>query len=490
MPASSPSILFASSEAYPLIKTGGLADVSGALPTALKDLGLDVRLLLPGYPAVLAKCPDARPVASLPNPFAPGEVVILQARLPGSRVPLLIVAYDPFFSRAGGPYQDPAGRDWPDNALRFGLLSFVAAWLASIWNKQTWRPALVHCNDWQTGLAPAYLRFWPQPAPPTIMTIHNLAYQGVFGKEMLAPLALPPESFSIHGLEYYGNLSFLKAGVFYADYLTTVSPTYAEEIQRPELGMGMHGLLHERRDVLAGILNGIDTVEWDPATDVHLPLHYDATRLGDKARLKARLQAELGLDGEPDAPLVAVISRITYQKGSDVVLGVMHDLVREGLQFAVLGAGDHAIEQAYADLARAHPGRLAVVIGYDEGLSHRMEAGADMFLMPSRYEPCGLNQMYSQRYGTPPIVHRTGGLADTVVDAHGADLAAGRATGIVFAPVEHHACADAVRRAVALYRQPDVWRQMQRAGMACDFSWARSARAYHDLYRRVAARAA
>ncbi|MBI5752455.1 MAG: glycogen synthase GlgA [Hydrogenophilales bacterium] len=487
MTPSSPKILFATSEAHPLIKTGGLADVSGALPAALHALGVDVKILLPGYPAVLQQGKHATPFAQLPNPFAPGTVEILETRLPETAVPVLIVRYDAFFNRKGGPYQQPGGKDWPDNALRFGLLSYVAAWLGSSGNPTAWQPDLIHCNDWQTGLAPAYLRFWPGRKPPSIMTIHNLAYQGVFGPESVKPLHLPAESFKIQGLEYYGNLSFLKAGVFYADRITTVSPTYARDIQQEALGFGMHGLLHERRSVLSGIINGIDTKEWDPQHDPHLPHRYSAKRLNNKVKNKAALQHELGLAVEAPTPLVAIISRITYQKGSDLVLGVMHDLIREGVQFALLGTGDAAIEQAFVNLARAHPGRIAVTIGYAEDLSHRMEAGADMFLMPSRYEPCGLNQMYSQRYGTPPVAHATGGLADTIVHATPTHIATGDATGFLFREMTHHACTDAVRRAVRLYRDAPLWQQLQSAGMQRDFSWQNSAEAYLKLYRSLAA---
>lgn len=482
MPAA-PKILFATSEAHPLIKTGGLADVSGALPAALHALGLDIKLLIPGYRAVLRKCRDTTPVARIPNPFAPGEVVILECRMPETGIPVLIVCYDKFFNRDGGPYQQENGQDWPDNPLRFGLLSFVAAWLGSDYNRQTWRPDLIHCNDWQTGLTPAYLRFWPGRKPPVIMTLHNLAYQGVYGKEWLAPLGLPPASFSMQGLEYYGNLSFLKSGCFYADRLTTVSPTYAREIQHEALGFGMHGLLHERRAVLTGILNGIDVAEWNPQADTHLPHAYSADDLTGKTVCKTALQAELRLAEEAHTPLVAIISRITYQKGSDVILGAIHELAREGVQFAVLGTGDRAIEHAYLDLAHAHQGRVAVMIGYDEGLSHRIEAGADLFLMPSRYEPCGLNQMYSQRYGTPPIVHATGGLADTVVDVNDETLAERSANGFVLDGDTPHALWLTLERASRAWHDKRLWQRIQQNGMRRDFSWQNAAAEYGALYR-------
>jgi starch synthase len=485
MTPANPKVLFATSEAHPLIKTGGLADVSGALPTALHALGVDIKILVPGYPEVLNQCPHTTPFARLANPFAPGHVDLLEARLPESSVSVLIVVYDAFFNRSGGPYQTATGTDWPDNAQRFGLLSYVAAWLGSDLNTSTWHPDIVHCNDWQTGLAPAYLRFWPGRKPPTIMTIHNLAYQGVFPPEMVKALALPAESFKIQGLEYYGSLSFLKAGVFYSDRITTVSPTYAKEIQQENLGFGMHGLLHERRAILSGIINGIDTKEWDPQRDPYLPYRYDAKHLGEKTQNKIALQAALGLDAEKNTPLVAIISRITYQKGSDITLSVMHELVREGVQFVLLGSGDKVMELALVEMGKTHPGRLSINIGYDEDLSHRIEAGADMFLMPSRYEPCGLNQMYSQRYGTPPIAHATGGLSDTIIDATPKNLAAGVATGFLFKEMNRHACTDTLRRAVTLYRDPKAWRRVQIAALGRDFSWANSAQEYLALYRSL-----
>ncbi len=487
MTPASPKILFATSEAHPLIKTGGLADVSGALPAALHALGADIKILIPGYRQVLDKCRHATPFAQLPNPFVPGTVDLLEAQLPDTSVPVLIVAYDAFFNREGGPYQMASGGDWPDNALRFGLLSYVAAWLSSQYNTTAWQPDILHCNDWQTGLAPAYLRFWPGRKPPSIMTIHNLAYQGIFGPDTVDMLHLPPESFKMQGLEYYGNLSFLKAGIFYCDRITTVSPTYAREIQQETLGFGMHGLLQERRAVLSGILNGIDTEAWDPRHDPHLPYRYDAKHLDAKTKNKTALQQALGLQVDARAPLVGIVSRITYQKGSDIALAVMHDLVREGVQFALLGTGDKVVELAFIEMAHAHPGRISVTIGYEEGLSHRIEAGADMFLMPSRYEPCGLNQMYSQRYGTPPITYATGGLLDTIIDATPENLGAGTATGFLFTAMNRHACAQAVRRAIALYREPQAWRRLQIAALRRDFSWRKSAGEYLKLYRSLAA---
>ena len=485
-PASSPKVLFATSEAYPLIKTGGLADVSGALPAALHSLGVDIKLLIPGYRDVLARCQITTPLAQFTNPFARGEIALVESRLPDTDVPVIIVVYDAFFNRDGGPYQTRSGINWPDNALRFGLLSYAAAWLGSNHNPCTWRPDIVHCNDWQTGLAPAYLRFWPGRNAPCIITIHNLAYQGVFDAHLLGALKLPPESFKLQGVEYYGNLSFLKAGLFYSHRITTVSPTYAREIQQQALGFGMQGLLHERRGVINGIINGIDTQAWDPENDPHLVKNYDAQHLDDKLQNKTALQQAMGLHVEARTPLVAIVSRIAHQKGSDLVLGLLYDLVREGVQFVLLGSGDKDLERSFSELARNHPGRISVNIGYDEGLSHRIEAGADIFLMPSRFEPCGLNQMYSQRYGTPPVAHATGGLADTIVDATAENLAAGQASGILFHNMLYATVLAALRHALHLFRnEPKTWRQIQRAGMAKDFSWQKSAQEYLKLYQSL-----
>ncbi len=483
-PASYPKVLFATSEAHPLIKTGGLADVSGALPVALHALGLDIKLLIPGYRAIWDQCKNhTTHLAKFANPYAPGDVYLFESRLPGTDLPVIIVAYDAFFNRDGGPYQAPSGADWPDNPQRFALLSYAAAWLGSHLNTATWRPDIVHCNDWQTGLAPAYLRFWQGKNAASIMTVHNLAYQGVFDASLVSTLQLPPESFKLQGLEYHGNLSFLKAGLFYSHRITTVSPTYAREIQHETLGFGMQGLLHERRAVLHGIVNGIDIQSWDPEHDPYLSKNYSAQSLDDKLQNKTALQREMGLHVEAHTPLVAIVSRITYQKGSEVVLGLMYDLVREGVQFVLLGSGDKNLERAYSELGRNHPGRISINIGYDEGLSHRIEAGADIFLMPSHFEPCGLNQMYSQRYGTTPVAHATGGLADTIVDATTVNLDAGKASGILFYDMHYPTVIAALRHAVHLFRaEPKTWRKLQSAGMAQDFSWQKSAQEYLQLY--------
>lgn len=466
-------VLFATSEARPLIKTGGLADVSGALPAALRETGVDCRLLLPGYHAVIAGAIDQREIARFDDLPGFGEVRLLEALMPDTGVPLYVVDYPWHYQRDGGPYQDASGRDYPDNAWRFALLSRIAALLATPLSPLEWRPDVLHCNDWQTGLAPAYRHFIGGGAP-TLMTIHNLAYQGIFPPDLVEPLGLPASSFQVEGVEYYGNFSFLKAGLYYADWISTVSPTYAEEIQSSPLGMGMEGLLASRRERLTGILNGIDMADWNPSSDLHLPCEYSARAPSGKKRCKLALQQDLNLEVNNDTPLLGVISRLTHQKGIDWIVAIADRLVAEGAQLAILGKGEAAIEQSCLALAERHPGRIASVIGYDEGLSHRIEAGADIFLMPSRFEPCGLNQMYSQRYGTVPVVYATGGLKDTVEDG---------VTGFVFTEPSADGLWGAVRRALSTYPDESAWRRMMQAGMQKDFSWEASANQYTWLYQ-------
>ena len=468
-------VLFATSEARPLVKTGGLADVSGALPAALRETGIDCRLLLPGYHAVIAGAANQREIVRLNDLPGFGEVRLLKALMPDTGVPVYIVDYPWHYQRDGGPYQDASGRDYPDNAWRFALLSRIAALLATPRSPLEWRPDVLHCNDWQTGLAPAY-RHYMGGGAPTLMTIHNLAYQGIFPPDLVGPLGLPASSFQVEGVEYYGNLSFLKAGLYYADWISTVSPTYAEEIQHSPLGMGMEGLLASRRDRLTGILNGIDMADWNPSSDLHLPCAYSARAPSGKRRCKLALQQDLNLEVDNDTPLVGVISRLTYQKGIDWIVAIADRLVAEGAQLAILGKGEPAIEQACLALAARHPGRVASIIGYDEGLSHRIEAGSDIFLMPSRFEPCGLNQMYSQRYGAVPVVYATGGLKDTVEDG---------VTGFVFTEPSAEGLWEALRRALSTYPDKTAWRRLMQAGMQKDFSWEASANQYTRLYKRL-----
>jgi len=471
------TVLFATSEARPLIKTGGLADVSGALPAALHDIGIDCRLLLPGYHPVLAAIGDAREVARFEGLAGFADSRLLLGTMPGSDVPVYVVDAPAYYQRDGGPYRDAEGIDHADNALRFGLLSRVAALLCGPDSPLDWRPELLHCNDWQTGLAPAYLHFAGRPVP-SLITIHNLAFQGIFPLATAPALGLPPESLHIEGAEYYGSLSFLKAALYYADWISTVSPSYAAEIQGEPLGMGMQGLLTARKEHLTGILNGIDTADWNPSSDLHLAAEYSSRAPSGKRRCKQALQADLNLEADPAAPLFGVVSRLTHQKGLDWIVQVAPGILDRGGQLAILGTGEKDVEEAVRELAASHPGRIAATIGYDEGLSHRIEAGADIFLMPSRFEPCGLNQMYSLRYGAVPVVHATGGLRDTVED---------NVNGFVFTDPSAHGLWLAIERALAVWADKPAWKRLMQAGMTRDFSWEKSAREYQRLYQRVLA---
>jgi len=469
-------ILYVASELAPWSKTGGLGDVAQALPRALAAAGADVRVLVPAFPALGNAFPEAQQILELPSPggaFAAAR--LLEA--PGEPA-LWLLDCPAYYARPGGPYQNPAGLDWPDNHLRFGLLSRVAALLGGAASPLAWRPEVVHGNDWQCGLAPAYLGMSDRPRAASVMTLHNLAYQGLFPGAVLADLALPTAALAYEGLEFYGKLSFLKAGLRYADLITTVSPTYAREIQGAELGFGLDGLLRERSADLVGILNGIDTDAWDPARDALIEQRYDASHLEGKAPNKAALQRDFGLPEAAGTPLLAMASRLVPQKGADLVLAVADELVRAGAQLALLGTGERDIERALRALAARHPRHVAARIAFDERLVHLIEAGADMFLMPSRFEPCGLNQFYSMRYGTPPVARRTGGLADSVTEA----------TGFPFDDATPDALLAALGRALATWRDAQAWRRLQLAGMARDFGWRRPAQAYLDTYRRALGR--
>lgn len=479
-------VLFATSEVAPLIKTGGLADVSSALPAALRTIGVDVRVLVPGYSQVIAQLVEYEVAATFNAlPGCPSSR-LLSGKIV-HEVPLLVLDCPSLYQRDGGPYQDAAGRDWADNALRFGLLSRVAAMLGSSASPLDWHPDLVHCNDWQTGLTPAYLHF-AQGAVPSIIAIHNLAFQGVFPPITVQQLDLPPSCFSINGVEYYGDMSFLKAGLYYADHITTVSPNYAREIQQNELGFGLQGLLSLRRDSLTGMLNGIDTEEWDPSTDPHLASQFSSADMTGKAANKRALQIKLGLNPDPDVPLLGVVSRFTHQKGLDLLLAIAPRLTGLPAQLVMLGSGDAQLQKSARDLSDRYAGKIGVMIGFSEDLSHQIEAGADMFVMPSRFEPCGLNQLYSQRYGTPPIVHTTGGLSDSVVDCTAATLKDGTASGFMFEGMTAENLFIAIQRAIDLYHDKIKWTMLCKNCMEKNFSWQSSAEAYRDVYLKVLGR--
>lgn len=479
-------ILFAVSEAFPLAKTGGLADVAGALPAALAAAGVDVRLMLPAYTACLDTAVDKRDGLALGDILGCGPTRLVEAEMPDTGVRLLLVDNPDLFRRPGGPYQNADGHDWPDNDRRFAVLSQAAARVAIGGANRAWRPDILHAHDWQTGLAAAYLKLARVPAVKTVFTIHNLQYRGIFGADALARLELPPQAFAIDGVEFHGDVSLLKAGLVYSDLVTTVSPTYAREIQTPEGGCGLDGLLRHRSADLSGIVNGVDYGYWSPEVDVFLRNRYSAADLTGKAREKAALVAELGLEGGEERPLFGVVSRLTDQKGIDLVIDAAPALVAQGAEIVILGAGDARLEQALGALCEAHRG-IVFRRGYDEPLAHRIIAAADLFAMPSRFEPCGLTQMYAMRYGTPPVVRRTGGLADTVRDAVAGDAETG--TGFVFDEPTTDALLTALGRGITLYRDKERWRGLQRRAMAEDFGWTRAAATYRDLYDSLFVRA-
>lgn len=478
-------ILFVTPEIYPLVKTGGLADISGALPFALLKRGLDVRVLIPGYPPILDQLTGAIPLADVSALAGEsGSARVLGATMPGSNLQLLVLDCPMLFARPGGPYLSPEGRDWEDNVLRFGLLCRVGALLSSADSPLEWKPDIVHGNDWQSGLIPAFLHYSNKPHARTIMSIHNLMFQGNFGQEWVTHLGLPASSYNMNGVEFFGHFSFLKAGLYFADQITTVSRTYAEEIQTPEFGYGMDGLLRWRRAVLHGIVNGIGD-DWDPASDRYLDTRYDRNSLANKAANKRAVQRELKLQRAPNAPLLCMVSRLTRQKGIDLLLDCVPDLLQSGAQVAVLGSGEKQYEERLSDLGRRFPGQMGVALGHDEALAHRLFAGADIFLMPSRFEPCGLAQMYAMAYGTPAVARRTGGLADTIVDTNEASLHDGIATGFLFDGPSSASLMHAMRRALACYKAKDVWESIQRNGMKCDFSWENAAASYLDIYNEA-----
>lgn len=476
-------ILFVSSEAHPLIKTGGLGDVSGSLPAALKRLHQSVRLLLPAYRQVVARAGRVKTVAELSIPGTTTPVRILEGVLPETRVKLWMVDAPDCFDRAGGPYQGPDGKDWPDNARRFAVFCRAAVELALNRASTGWHPDVVHCNDWQTGLVPALLSR-ETSRPKTVFTVHNLAYQGLFSWETFASLQLPHELWHMEAMEFYGQFSFIKGGIAFADWITTVSPTYADEVLQKELGCGLEGLLNHRANRFLGILNGADYDIWNSASDRYIPKTYTAQSFSQKAVNKNALQERFHLPKGDRIPLLGFVGRMVEQKGMDMILEAIPPLAEKGVQMAILGSGDGQYERLLGQLAKRHPAQVGVYVGYDEERAHLVEAGADIFLMPSRFEPCGLNQLYSLRYGTVPVVRRTGGLADTVVDASVKALAEGTATGFTFESATTEALLETVGRALDLYSRPKAWQQLALNGMSQDFSWDTSARRYIDIYAR------
>ena len=474
-------VLSVASELFPLIKTGGLADVAGALPLALAAEGMEVATLVPGYPAVLAGLAGAEIVLELADLFgAPARVVR------GSAAGLDILAIDAphLYARPGNPYQSPGGSDWPDNAQRFAALGRVAATLGS-GALAGYAPDVLHLHDWQAGLAAAYVRQLGGRAPGVVMTVHNLAFQGLFPAGLLSALWLAPDMFGVNGLEFHGAIGFLKAGLIYADRVTTVSPTYADEIRTPDSGMGLDGVLRARGGDVVGILNGIDTEIWNPETDALIQMPFSRMQLARRAANKAALQQRFGLQADPRRLLCGVVSRLSWQKGLDVLLDALPVVRAHGMQLAVLGSGEPGMEAGFGVAASANAGQVGCVIGYDEGLAHLVQAGADVLLVPSRFEPCGLTQLCALRYGAVPVVSRIGGLADTVIDANAAALAQGVATGVQFAPVSRAGLDQALLRVAGLWRDQVAWRKMQRNGMTMDVSWRKPAAQYAALFRGV-----
>jgi len=480
-------VLYVTSEVFPYAKTGGLADVSAALPVALKELGIDIRVLVPGYKQALQRVQDIERVIHLGDPLGCGEVRLLETHLSHSDVPVWLVDCPSLYHRAGGLYQSESGADWPDNALRFALLNHVAAGIANEPGR-AWRPDLIHCNDWHAALVPLLLSASKQPRPATLLTIHNLAYQGLFPVEELPRLDLPACAYE--AMEFYGRTSFLKAGIGLADAITTVSPNYANEILTTEYGCGLEGLLRQRASTLTGILNGVDYRIWDPSTDPHLVCNYSNRSFAAKSDCKRAIQAELGLEPAVNVPLLAFMSRLVHQKMPDVVLQTLPALIEEGMQFVLVAEGDNSYQAEFRELASRFPRQVAVKIGYEEALGHRVLSGADMLLHPSRFEPCGLVPIYAMRYGTIPLVRRSGGMADTVADASPEAIREGTATGFSFETPSAEELTACIRRALSLYGQPIAWRRLQSAAMRQDFSWHRSAAAYGDLYLSLTGTAA
>jgi len=479
-------VLFCTSEAFPLVKTGGLGDVCGSLPGALHELGNDVRLILPAYPEVVERAGKLSAVASLTLSGASGPVKILRGQLPDSKVGLYLVDSLEYFRRPGNPYLQKDGSDWPDNAERFALFARAIVALALGQADNTgWKPELVHCNDWQTGLVPALLSEH-EPRPATLFSIHNLSYQGLFPASTFTDLGLPESLWSIEGLEFNNMLSFLKGGIATADWVTTVSPSYAEEICTSEFGYGLEGLLQYRSDKLTGILNGMDNQTWNPGSDPHIERSYDVHSLQHKVVNKFALQREQGLPVGSQPLLLGHIGRLVEQKGVDLILDSLDALFQHPIQMVILGSGAHELEQRLMAAAERYPEQLAVHIGYDEQLAHRIEAGADCLLMPSRYEPCGLNQMYSMAYGTIPIAHRTGGLADSIVDLDKQSERDYTATGFIFDEDSPQAILKTCLRALTLFQTRRIdWWKLAITGMKKDFSWSKSAAQYLELYQRV-----
>jgi starch synthase len=475
-------VLHVAAEVFPLIKTGGLADVAGALPPALLRAGCDARLILPGLPAIADAVLHQKLVCEIGPAFGAARVSLRLGQLPYSKIPAYVVDAPYLYRRGGSPYQDSNGVEWADNLQRFGLLGWAAAHLAAGELDLEWTPDVVHAHDWHAAMTCAYMSAHPATRAASVFTVHNLAFQGLFAPGEFPALGLPPKFMAAAALEFHNKLSFMKAGLKFADRITTVSPTYAREIATHEFGCGLDGVIRNRSADVSGVLNGVDQDVWNPAADSAIPARYQADALAGKATCKKALQAEMGLATEAAAPLFGVVSRLTSQKGLDLVLAALPALVRDGAQFVIQGTGEPALEAAFRAAEKEHPGRIATRIGYDEVLAHRVVAGCDSILVPSRFEPCGLTQLYGLRYGTLPLVRKVGGLADTVVDANEQTLRDDHATGFSFDVATPSALEHCLQRATTLYRQPAVWKKVMLRAMAQDFSWTGAAQDYIRLY--------
>lgn len=476
------NILYISSEAFPLVKTGGLGDVAGSLPSALLKQSQDVRLMLPAYRDVLSTISKQKVIAT--HSYYNLPVKIIETRLPGSKVIVWLVDCPALFDRPGTPYSDQHGKVWDDNALRFTVFCRAAVDIALNKFQIKWQPDVVHCNDWQSGLIPALLSLY-EKRPATLFTIHNLAYQGIFDYQTFIDLQLPDELWHMNGVEFHNQLSFMKGGLAYADKINAVSPHYAQEILEPEYGYGLDGLLAYRKDHLSGILNGIDEKHWNPGTDEHIEYKFNRRTLSNKVLNKTALQNELTLPEDESIPMIGMISRLVEQKGLEIILRSLDEILELPVQLVILGTGESHYELHLAEWAKQKSNKFKLVIGYNEALAHRIEAASDMFLMPSMFEPCGLNQLYSLRYGTLPIVTPVGGLFDTVIHSSQANINNKTANGFVLKQKTASELLTAIKYALTLYQQPATWHQLQINAMTCDFSWQTSAAHYIILYNEA-----
>lgn len=472
-------VLFASSEIHPLIKTGGLADVAGALPIALRNKNVDVKLIMPAYRGILEKLAPVKSSINLGNPFGVGDLILLESLIPESNTPIFLVQCQGLFERDAGPYLDQQGQDFGDNDVRFAAFSWVCAFITQHGRLLGWQPDILHLNDWQTGFAAAYLAAWRLEHPPVITTVHNLRYNGSFPLERYDAVRLPHDLLSLHGMEFYGRYSSLKAGLVYSNAITTVSPTYAKEILTPEYGDGLDGTLQAYRYKLSGILNGVDYNEWSPSIDPYIHTHYDLHSIDLKLQNKLALQRENGLPENPQAPVFGVVSRLTEQKGLDLIPAAIEPALKKGAMLILLGSGDKALEKQYLALQERYPEQIGIRIGYDEAYSHRLQAGVDMLLIPSRFEPCGLTQLYALKYGTLPVVRHTGGLADTVFEG------GSQANGFVFQHASAEDLKSAIERSLVAFNDLEGWRIKQIQAMSQDHSWDRATATWINLYQSL-----